>query len=298
MVPIKRDVVLFLISVHLLAGLFGATVSAATLNSSATNGAITIDIDLSESETGIINVLYNTGVEKKIKLLVQQGETKYYYNLDSNEEYVSFPLQLGDGEYTFKIYENTTGFSYKRVYYKKIEIDIEDEVAVYLANIQQITWSEEDDAIILANELVEAAFIEKNRNRYSDQDPLDLTEEEIIELLYTYVIENITYDYDKIETLEYDYIPDIDVVLEDGTGICYDYSVLFASMLRSQNIPAKLVKGYTVNTNVYHAWNEVYLSSEEEWVVVDTTFDAYYLKNDRAFEMHKTVEDYSASKVF
>jgi len=294
----KRKVVLFLVAIHLLVGLFGATASAATLDSSAANKVTTIDIDLSESETGIINVLYNTGIEKKVKLLVQNGETKYYYNLDSNEAYVAFPLQLGDGEYTFKIYENTTGSSYKTVFYKKMKIDIEDEMAVYLASTQQVTWNEEDEAIILANELVEAALIEKNKNRYAYQELLELTEDEIIEVLYTYVIENITYDYDKIETLEYNYIPDVDVVLEDGTGICYDYSVLFAAMLRSQNIPTKLVKGYTVATNAYHAWNEVYISSEEEWVVIDTTFDAYYLHNSKAFEMQKIAKDYSADKVF
>ncbi|MDA3846892.1 MAG: transglutaminase-like domain-containing protein, partial [Vallitaleaceae bacterium] len=133
---------------------------------------------------------------------------------------------------------------------------------------------------------------------FENESIVPLTEDEIIDVLYSYVVENITYDYDKIETLSYDYIPDIDQVLEDGTGICYDYSVLLASMLRSQDIPTKLIKGYTVNTPVYHAWNEVYSSSKEEWMVVDTTFDAYYYQNKISFEFHKDADDYDASKAF
>ena len=41
------------------------------------------------------------------------------------------------------------------------------------------------------------------------------------------------------------YIPNIEVVFYDEKLICHDYAVFFASMLRSLDIPAKLIKGYS-----------------------------------------------------
>ena len=58
------------------------------------------------------------------------------------------------------------------------------------------------------------------------------------------------------------YIPNPDSTLEEGAGICYDFAALTASMLRSANIHAKLVKGYSTYTPVYHAWNEVLIDGE------------------------------------
>lgn len=57
------------------------------------------------------------------------------------------------------------------------------------------------------------------------------------------------------------------------TGICYDYSALFAAMCRSIDIPTKFVRGYyTYNgTSVYHAWNLFWSSELNRWVYVDTT---------------------------
>lgn len=292
----KRNVVLFFISLALLVNVFGAEASAASVVTTRSQTTLTMDVDFSEAEEGIVYVLYNTGKDIKVKLSIQEGDDKYYYNLDSSEEYVAFPLQFGDGDYTIKILENTSGSSYRRVLYKKVAVDIEDEVAVFLQSNQQVTWDVENEAIVLAEELVQEAYEVKNEDVDDEEDFEALTEDEIIEVLYTYVIENIAYDYDKIETLSYDYIPEIDQVLEDGDGICYDYSVLFASMLRSQGIPAKLIKGYTSLTDAYHAWNQVYI--DEEWVVIDTTFDAYYLANDTDFEMVKDSDDYETSKEF
>lgn len=321
----KKTVVFFFIIVLLVFNTLGAA-AAETTNTSTQETTKTIDVDFSESNTGIVNVLFNTGTEKKVKLLVQLDKTKYYYNIKSNEEYVSIPLQFGDGEYKIRIYENTSGNSYKKVFSANETVEIEDELAVFLTSNQEIAWDEEDVTIQLTNMLVEEALIAKNEALFEDavleadydemteeeieafeleraayfenEDIEPLTDEEIIEIVYDYVITNISYDYDKINDLEYDYIPEIDVVLEDGSGICYDYSVMVASMLRSQGIPTKLIKGYAEFTEVYHAWNEIYLSETEEWVVVDTTFDAYMISMDKDVTMAKLEEEYKTSKSF
>lgn len=161
----------------------------------------------------------------------------------------------------------------------------------FLSSTQEVNWNKENKAIILAGNLIEAATKEKiaeskNRN-------ISLTETEKIDIIYSYIVKNIDYDFDKIDTLSYDYIPNIDSILKAGSGICYDYSVLFAAMLRSQGIPAKLVKGYSTTTDVYHAWNEIYLINEGRWIIIDTTYDAFMYKNNNRYTMEKPENQYT-----
>ena len=54
-------------------------------------------------------------------------------------------------------------------------------------------------------------------------------------------------------------------LLAQKKGICFDYAALMTAMLRSQDIPTKLVVGYT--GNLYHAWINVYLEGQG-WVVI------------------------------
>ena len=77
------------------------------------------------------------------------------------------------------------------------------------------------------------------------------------------MINNITYDTKKAETVENGYLPDVDETLETQKGICFDYAALMTSMLRSQGIPTKLQIGYA--GKVYHAWISVYLE-ETGWI--------------------------------
>jgi transglutaminase-like putative cysteine protease len=78
--------------------------------------------------------------------------------------------------------------------------------------------------------------------------------------------------------------------------MCYDFSSLFASMLRSVNIPAKLVKGYGSKVEGYHAWNEVYLDGK--WQTVDTSFDAQMAQNKQSFSMYKDSSKYDKVSEF
>jgi transglutaminase-like putative cysteine protease len=96
-----------------------------------------------------------------------------------------------------------------------------------------------------------------------------------------------------MSTISTSYIPDINETFKSGKGICYDFSSLFAAMLRSAGIPAKLVKGYTDNAVGYHAWNEVYDSAAGSWVTIDTTYDSQIKASGAAFTMIKDSGSYS-----
>ena len=56
-------------------------------------------------------------------------------------------------------------------------------------------------------------------------------------------------------------------------------------MLRSLNIPTKLVTGFSDNIKGYHAWNEVLIN--DNWIIIDTTYDSQ-LKKCKDLKMIKS----------
>lgn len=282
-----KRVVFFMVTLTALMVLAGTTTLAAS----------TIDINTENAEEGYISVKFNTGSDKKIKLLVASGDTKYYYNLTNSDTYVNFPLQFGNGIYTVAIYENTAGTKYRKLVSKRFNVTIPDQKTVYLNSIQEIEFHDKDDAAVLKAEVLKAEGTKAKRARTGDE-AAELTDKELVELYYNFVVETIVYDYEKIENLEYNYLPDNNLTVATESGICYDYSSLLASMLRSQDIPTKMIKGYTSWTDVYHAWNEIYLADEDRWVIVDTTYDAYLYIRDRSYVFEKSKKVYTTSKFY
>lgn len=155
-------------------------------------------------------------------------------------------------------------------------VKLENERLPFLQSAVPVIWDKSTETVKFTAELT---------------DKLK-SDEEKAKAVYTYIIKNISYDYEKIKKLGTDYMPDADQILEEGRGICYDYAVLYASMLRSIGIPTKLVKGYKNDIDGYHAWNEVYIS-EKGWVIVDTTYDSIYLENGTSINPVKNIKDYN-----
>lgn len=242
----------------------------------AAEAASNIAIDIKQASQGVVRISYE-GLNKKTKVMVEKGSTKYYYDLKDEEDF--FPLQFGDGSYTVAVLENTSGTKYKVLTKKSFKADIEEN-AVYLKSTQPVLWDEDMEAVKLANSLAQGSK----------------DSQKVVQAIYNYVVNNIDYDYNKIDKLSSDYTPDIDTILKDGKGICYDYSVLFAAMLRSQGIPAKLIKGYRDGMSAYHAWNEVYLDGS--WKVIDTTYDASLKKAGTSNQMFQNKNDYNKMKEY
>jgi len=230
---------------------------------------------------GLLRICYASDTDAKIKLQVVKDGSTIAYNLAGDGRIENFPLQYGNGEYTARIMENIEADEYLIVESKTFDVTISDEQAVYLNSVQNIDWDYdmipiEDVRYIVAQTLMNA--------------PDDIYFSCATDL-YDYVIQNVDYDDEKILDLLYNYLPDIEQTYVDGKGICYDYASLLAAMLRSINIPTKLVKGYaSYNPSVYHAWNEVYINGQ--WVVIDTTRDAALLKSGASFEPEKSKDDY------
>ncbi len=251
---------------------------AVLVNPMAISAASDTMIDTAKLENGIVTASCNS--DARLKVIVDKDGKQVIYDLKNDGTVESFSLQMGNGTYKVSILENIKDKQYKYITTKTVELNIFDEKKVFLASVQNIRWDNNMMAIEKANEIT------KNLK----------TDSEKIEAVYEYVLNNIRYDYKKISTLKSNYVPNIDNIITSGKGICYDYSSVFAAMLRSQGIPVKLVKGYSVNVKGYHAWNEIYDSDTGKWITLDTTYDAEQKAAGRAYSMIKETAQYS--KVF
>ena len=206
---------------------------------------------------GVVEINSGSTAYSNFKAIIEKDDVEYIYNLVSKIE--TLPLQMGSGQYTISLLGSNDGRRFRLLSKKDINVTLEDNV-VFLSSSQTVSWNDESKAAILAKELTV--------NSKSDREKF--------EAIYSYVIKNVSYDYNKATSLPKGYIPNADATLADGNGICYDFAALTASMLRAVDVPTKLVKGYSSYTSVYHAWNEVLIDGK--WIVVDASTDSIYVR--------------------
>jgi len=63
-------------------------------------------------------------------------------------------------------------------------------------------------------------------------------------------------------------------VLDKGVGDCTEHSTLFSALVKSINIPTRMLYGLVLsgkNTFFFHNWNEVFINGK--WISVDSTFN-------------------------
>lgn len=223
-------------------------------------------IDYSNSSEGYIMAVY-TGTNPKVKMqIASPNGVTYTYNLTSSA-YEAFPLSGGNGSYAITILENVGGTSYVLCLEASVSVTLSSEFGPYLYPNQYCSFNSSSNAVAKAKELAESAN--------SDLD--------VVANVYNYIIENISYDYNKASTVPSGYIPNVDSTLATGTGICLDYAAVMTSMLRSQRIPTRLEVGYA--GGAYHAWISTYIADVgwvngivefdgRSWELMDPTFAA------------------------
>ena len=179
----------------------------------------------------------------------------YSYFIEPGENVV-IPFTEGDGDYTVVGYQQIQGDQYAALYSEILTVELENDFLPFL----------------YPNHYVNFSMVSEDT---SDIDAL--------KQIYNYVVNNLSYDYDKAETVETGYLPDVDETLSTKTGICFDYAALTTAMLRSCDIPCKLQIGYT--GDIKHAWIDVYIRSKgwvtnavsfngDSWSLMDPTFDS------------------------
>lgn len=210
-------------------------------------------IDYSNLEKGYVMAQFLTDSDKRLKAQVKGPNTTYTYNLTA-KTWATFPLSDGNGEYKVTIYENVTGNKYANVASAAFSVILEDEFAPFLYPNQYVDYAVAEKTIAQAEAL--CGTLER---------PIDK-----VGAIYQYVVTEFTYDKEKAATVQSGYLPVLDQVLEEKKGICFDYAALMTGMLRSQNIPCKLVVGYA--GDAYHAWISVW-SEESGWIEGIIFFD-------------------------
>lgn len=212
-------------------------------------------IDYSNSRDGYVMVKYVTPTSKQLKVLIKgPSGVQYNYNLRGDGNYDVFPFSDGNGEYTIGVYEQIEGTRYSTSNTLTLTVTLSDEFAPFLRSNQYVNFANSTTTVAKAAELV--------------ADKTELMAK--ISAIYNYVISTLKYDRELAANVKTGYLPDVDAVLERGMGICFDYAAVMASMLRSQDIPTKLVIGYA--GTVYHAWIDVY-SEEAGWINSIIIFD-------------------------
>ncbi|MEA4912462.1 MAG: transglutaminase-like domain-containing protein [Oscillospiraceae bacterium] len=223
-------------------------------------------IDLSGTAEGYVGVRY-TGPNEKVKVQITKAAgSAYTYNLSSGE-YAFFPLSLGDGSYTVNVYENIGANTYALALSAAADVVLTDAFTPFLYANQYVDFSADSEAVVCAAQLCASA-----------DDDLGA-----LGAIYDYVIGNIRYDEKKAASDLQGYLPDVDETLDTKKGICFDFASLMVAMLRSQNIPTKLVTGYAGQTETMHAWVSVYIEEigwvdgiiqfdGTQWVRMDPTF--------------------------
>ena len=218
-------------------------------------GDDTWSVDASNTEDGYLMVSYSGDADKVKVQITYPDETRYLYPMKLDAGAQTFPLTGGDGTYAVDLLEHAYDSKYAVAFSQNIEVKLADEFEPFLYPNQYVWFTQDSKAAAYAKTL-------------SDQAADDL---KFVELVYEYVIGNIVYDQelaDSAPTTEY--IPDVDATFTSGKGICFDYAALMTAMLRSQEIPTKLVVGYS--GEAYHAWISVYLK-EQGWVDNVIEFD-------------------------
>lgn len=235
------------------------TPSAPTIHSNKASGTLTdsnklATIDYSNTSDGYVMAKYTGSVSLiKVQVTGPNGVTQTY-TLNSDGSYGSFPLTGGNGTYMITVYENVGGKSYAVAHSFSFNVTVSNALSVYLRPNAYVNFDANNVAVKKASEICGA----------------EMSDLEKVDSIYSWLVDNVVYDYDRAATVKGGALPDMNRVINNKKGICLDYAGTATAMLRSQNIPAKMVVGYAGSQ--FHAWIEVYITGTG-WVHGDVYFD-------------------------
>jgi len=209
-------------------------------------------IDYSNNTDGYVMVKWLARTDKQLRVQVTGPDrTVYTYIIQPNDKYEVFPLSDGNGKYEIGVFEQVPDGRYAKVLSKDFTVTLKDEFAPFLRPNQYVNFTEDSNTVKKAAELV------TGKRSLTDK----------VAAIYDFVIKTLSYDTKLAEDITKgvvtNYLPDLDSVLAAKKGICFDYAALMTAMLRSQDIPTKLVVGYA--GDIRHAWINVY-SEESGWI--------------------------------
>lgn len=220
-------------------------------------------IDYSNASSGYVMIKGASSYSGNVAVQLFKNNTEnsnmlaQYKNTNSSG-YVTMTLTGGSGKYIVRVIELTNGNSGKVKCTAEFQAQLSGETTPYVYPGYNVSFTSSSAAVNKAYEICAGLTSDREKTESVKQ----------------YVMKALEYDWTFAEQVGNkqitSYIPNADSILAKGKGICYDYSCLFAVMLRCQGIPVKMVHGYVAN-GAYHAWNEVYYDGA--WHLYDTTYE-------------------------
>ena len=164
-------------------------------------------IDESAASNGYVKVSWTAGGSERVKVLIQKsGGTQYQYNLNTDGTAVTLPFSEGSGTYSVGVYKNTEGTKYAAILSADISVNLVSEQTPFLYANQYVDYSPSSAVVAKAAELCSSgSVIDK------------------VKAVYSFVVQNVSYDTAKAQSIQSGYIPNVDSTLQSGTGICFDY---------------------------------------------------------------------------
>ncbi len=271
---ILKRITVMLLTAALMISSYGGVWQVKAADSIDDKNNVTVEITFTNNEdTTVLILVENTSSGSNTQ--------RYYYKLDKGKNVVSVPLTEGAGKYKVRICRVRSDG--KAVVLQTKEVDLSESAfgSVFEISSMVVNYKVKDSFIKKAETLTKSC-----KNDYSK-----------IQKIYNFVVSNFSYDYEMLDTkakTSY-YLPNNLSTYDRKLGICYDISCLFAAMLRSVGVEAKVVTGHTPNVKEYHAWNQVYDSGKKKWYTIDATYDMclFSAKSSKKYDMVKNDSDYS-----
>ena len=116
-----------------------------------------LHVDASNLSEGYFTAWSLVNSEHRLKMRVEKEETTLTYDLGSEGEEDTFPLQLGDGEYQVTMYENVGGKKYAQAGHVSLTVQLSDSLSPYLYTNQYVKYQPDSPVMEAAAELAGAA---------------------------------------------------------------------------------------------------------------------------------------------
>jgi len=198
-------------------------------------------IDYSNAGEGYVMIKLTGGVTAAVNVIgpgMDACERTYF--IKNKNLFYPIPLQYGNGGY----YITIVVYCESDLFLSFIEFNI--TVQLYQSDINYLYPN------IFSNYNSSSKVVKKSFDLSMNAN----NELEKVQSVYGYITENFQYSF-SYGSEQYDYIPNLDSILNLRSGACMDIAALMTAMCRAQGIKTKLVFGYT--SGKYHAWVEVYI---------------------------------------
>ena len=168
--------------------------------------------------------------------------------------------------------------SYNRFSDGRIQYTIDAAFTYYTTAEQEAEVTEKVEA------LIEELGITDNTSDYDK-----------VKLVYDYVCENVTYDYENLDDPDYTLKFSAYAALIHKTAICQGYGTLMYRILNEVDVDTRFVAGFDDN-GVDHGWNLVEVDGS--YYYIDATWDAgseeyeYFLKGESDFVDHTPTSEF------